>query len=94
MHLLPFRSDRAPGVAIVRGDLAVDLAELGADFPATRDDQIAGGEVTHCEPPPVCRRSIEAHSCRLLAFAHLILSDRNGGANRTGRFYAVGWLAY
>lgn len=44
MHLLPFHSERAPGVALVRGDLAVDLAALGADFPATLDDLIVGGQ--------------------------------------------------
>jgi acylpyruvate hydrolase len=44
MHLLPFRTDRGPGVAIVRGALALDLAALGADFPPTLDGIIAGGE--------------------------------------------------
>lgn len=44
MHLLSFRAESGPGVAIVRRARALDLAALGADFPHTLDGIIAGGQ--------------------------------------------------
>jgi acylpyruvate hydrolase len=43
MHFLPFKAATGSGLAIMRGAQAIDLADLGTDFPGTLDGAIAGG---------------------------------------------------